>query len=215
VFSKFVAWMYRGDVVLNHDSVTLVELCKLWVLGNELEAPSLQNDIITRCKVKYDETHRTIADSLVNYIYKNTSRDSPLRGMTVQCWAERGSRNQFQSAMGILPREFLEDLCCVWMNRDRKDRMGAADATGKSVQEWYAVPPPSARRTRSRTLSSPTTPDMEPDIFSDINMSPPRSRGRSRRSSSAVNASSEGVSRDVKMEDDRAENVGISEAGDF
>ncbi|KAL3472853.1 hypothetical protein BJX99DRAFT_234761 [Aspergillus californicus] len=114
VFAEIVSWMYQGQL---HDELTykgrLSFLLELWVLAEKFEIPDLQNQAITFCKARVENSAYTALPNIqtIEYVYTKTKPVSPLRRFLVDIWIWRGTAETFAKRKDALPRAFVEHLC--------------------------------------------------------------------------------------------------------
>jgi hypothetical protein len=111
-FANFLAWAYRGTLTRAFDSFpTWIGLCRLWILADILEISTLQNRVIDQCLAMHDQSKINLGWTEVKYIYDNAAAASPLRRFAVNSWVSLPKPEAFGHLKGLLPRQFLEDIC--------------------------------------------------------------------------------------------------------
>jgi hypothetical protein len=137
VFSELISWMYLGKFSNDLSYHTGLFFCQLWVLAGKLEMLELQNSVILLLMKGINEKADSVVDiDMLNYIYTNTLLGSPLRLLVVDTWAQRA---QFLKDREILPRTFLEDLCCALIER-RKSMEINENKILRSKQQYFVHP---------------------------------------------------------------------------
>ncbi|KAL2827661.1 hypothetical protein BJY01DRAFT_229022 [Aspergillus pseudoustus] len=114
VFAEIISWMYRSQL---NDELTyqgrINFLLELWVLAEKFEIPALQNQAITFCKARTENSPSTALPNMqaIEYVYTKTKPVSPLRRFLVDVWIWRATAVKFAKRKEELPRAFVEDLC--------------------------------------------------------------------------------------------------------
>jgi hypothetical protein len=107
-------WFYkqRLDVLQlestgRYDGTECESLVYLWVLADQLLMPKLQNFIVCRLIEIIIEKHKLLPTHLINFIYKNTSKDSKLRllFLHLSCFWMRPAT--FEEKPHLFPKEML------------------------------------------------------------------------------------------------------------
>jgi hypothetical protein len=157
-FRMFVQWVYSqklnvtvhtGPISLtqqqllddpcNHMSPCTKEnyyLSQLWVLAEKLMVPQLQDVVMDQFNIIRQTCPEAFGCHL-NYIYANTSEESPLRRFAVQivAWSPQMDYKEFSV---LYPKEFLLDLVMVFHSavpaRTQTKKMDSLD-----ISEYYVT----------------------------------------------------------------------------
>jgi hypothetical protein len=110
----------------------------LWVLGNRLQIPSLQNDAIDML-----EERRNIDESIqkktFRYVYANTAPWDPIRRYLVDvCYSIIDDFDQ-EEIKEFFPIEMLEDICEMDKIKPKKNKVGMDMdvATALSMERYH------------------------------------------------------------------------------
>jgi hypothetical protein len=139
VFCLFVQWMYKNSLNNKYGQPAYQHrLMALWVLGNRLQIPSLQNDAIYML-----EERRNIDESIqkktFRYVYANTAPWDPIRRYLVDvCYSIIDDFDQ-EEIKEFFPIEMLEDICEMDKIKPKKNRVGMDMdvATGLSMEKYH------------------------------------------------------------------------------
>ena len=118
VFGLVVHWMYSESLCTkwDTDSVAIEDLCRLWVLGDRLMIPKLQDCVATA--LYYSSFGRELNDDLVpvaTWIYEETGVGSPLRRLfAYKCAYELDWQQEIKSDTHTLPVELISEIASVY-----------------------------------------------------------------------------------------------------
>ena len=112
VFQFFQLWLYSSELKVVADDKALVKtiLLKLWVLGDTLDIPCLQNEAMDEFIKLFESDIFPI--SKISWVYQNTIESSLLRKLCVDVLVHRGHAsddNDWYMDEDIIhyPKEFL------------------------------------------------------------------------------------------------------------
>jgi hypothetical protein len=157
-FRMFVQWVYsqKLNVSVDHGDNWLAlqhmrenqsphicaciketfSLLQLWVLSEKLMVPLLQDVVMDQFNI-IRRTRAELFDLHLNYIYANTSKESPLRRFVVQVIAWSPGID-YKEIPWQYPKEFLLDLATVYHTavpaRTQTKKMDSLD-----ISEYYAT----------------------------------------------------------------------------
>ncbi|KAH8602937.1 hypothetical protein B0O99DRAFT_588004 [Bisporella sp. PMI_857] len=94
-------------------------LFKLWVLADELIIPHVQNIAVEQILRVFSECGWETSE--IEYVYKNTAADSPLRHLCVQMAAWDLPSNTLGEELEALPKQFSIDLAVAFSKSSPKD----------------------------------------------------------------------------------------------
>lgn len=88
VFGTFANWLYKQEITTAEDNSmpSCGTLLNLWLLGDKIECPALQNHTLVVLDLKRMIEKRLPAQEL-RRVYANTTKDSPLRRYIVDSWS--------------------------------------------------------------------------------------------------------------------------------
>jgi hypothetical protein len=162
-FAEFLCWAYRGVIFQSQPSSSSlftssplwIDLCRLWVLADKFEVRPLQDLVIKHCQMKHNETTELVEKEVIDFVYRSTPPDSPLRQMMVAFWTQRVTEALFSRDKHDLPRPFLEDLCLEWMKKPEQvedDRSSNSSSSNNILNTAAAAATPISDRNET-TLS--------------------------------------------------------------
>lgn len=126
-FNTYVQWLYSGEVSAGRTSEAskdikseifvinqYITLATLYVLGERLNDTTFQDSVINAMVFNLrekTETNRTIcpASLVINTIYDNTTRKSPVRRLLVDIYVRYGNES-FEVSDEVVNHEFLSEL---------------------------------------------------------------------------------------------------------
>ncbi|OQN99631.1 hypothetical protein B0A48_14773 [Cryoendolithus antarcticus] len=86
-FRLFVAWLYADNIPTPHEEKDLGPLMDLYLMGEKWEIKKLQVDVMDAVRRWYHDSDTLPSLRRVQYIYSNTTDDSPMRVLMVNCIA--------------------------------------------------------------------------------------------------------------------------------
>jgi len=121
VFHHLVNWLYSQRLDIDLENLedeerveSLRDLVELWVLGDRLFIPALQNQAMHLLfSVSKSIDYPT---NVLHYIYKNTQRDSTLRMFMVKDCAYGVGSSDFRLHQKDYPREMLLEVVEMFMD---------------------------------------------------------------------------------------------------
>jgi len=125
-FASFVSWLYSAYTPTPTSESGLDILYDLYLLGSNLRARSLQNQVMAQIKAWYKDTDTYPGLRRVQYVYANTEEGSPMRAMLVSAVAR-----------GLVLRG--DGIPQHWDKALRKNGMLAVDLV-RAVQGWSLNP---------------------------------------------------------------------------
>ncbi|PMD39520.1 hypothetical protein L207DRAFT_566493 [Hyaloscypha variabilis F] len=107
VFGIFVNWLYMQKIEIKSDcewDIRCILLMNVWLLADRAMVPRLQNEALALLE-RAGREDREFPPSQYQRIYRNTTKDSPLRACIVKMWPDLTISNS-----ELYPRELLVDL---------------------------------------------------------------------------------------------------------
>jgi hypothetical protein len=137
-FGLFVAWFYSKQIGIpqfratkipgpeqlpqseehTHDIDLLTQLVRLWIFGDYISMPDLQDQVIDLLISRTKS--RTISYPIIcHMVYEETTENSPLRKWIVDlwCWSVTQEIASFENALDVFPVQMILDLLIA--NRKR------------------------------------------------------------------------------------------------
>ena len=117
-FNRFMHYCYTGLIadIQERLKVKTTDLTDLWIIGDFLGLPNLQNDVMN-CLVDQRKDDATNAP-WPGDIYKNTREDSPLRTFVLDCWIESGHFDSLPHLHGDkVEQQFTPEIWMDMMSR--------------------------------------------------------------------------------------------------
>lgn len=114
-----VHWIYSQNLDIDWELAEFdkyIALPKLWVLGDKLLMPRLQNQVLRKISQRNEE-HQEIYTATLNFIYKITSKDSVLRIFMVHLVAFYLDPEVYSEAPEEFPNEMLLGLAAYYAAR--------------------------------------------------------------------------------------------------
>jgi hypothetical protein len=132
-------------------SLLLISLLRLWVLGDFLQIPSLQNDAIGFISNKYqDYSGKNISADTFEYVYQSTAPGSALRRIMVDFAAYKMTSNFYEQHRADFHGEFLEDFCSRLVKIKEENQ-----ETRHIFATMYYVPDRDAQKIQPRWIQDP------------------------------------------------------------
>ncbi|KAF2137832.1 uncharacterized protein K452DRAFT_235200, partial [Aplosporella prunicola CBS 121167] len=112
IFGKALVWFYTGKLPSTNDKQHLYrDLCRVWVLGEMLSAPGLQ-DHATRELLKLEKLAMPCPPDVLYEAYHDTNRGSPLRKLVLEIFVKRNTGGEALESLtrGFLKEEIMADV---------------------------------------------------------------------------------------------------------
>ncbi|KAG9192688.1 hypothetical protein G6011_11422 [Alternaria panax] len=132
-FSIFIEWLYHshiavefhldGDELDETPEPQIKEFIDAYVLGIKLKSSMFCRDVLEALLETSEETSRYPGPDAIHAAYNNTTRGSVLRLALIQLYANAAEAHWFKEEEdNDYPREFLQDLTAVLLEKDPDDR---------------------------------------------------------------------------------------------
>lgn len=105
-FKLFVGWLYSDSLPAIADENELSDLLELYMLAEKWEVGKLIRDILDSVRRWYRETGSWPSLRRVQFVYENTSRDSPMRFLMVGCIARMLTVEGKGEGVGGIPKHW-------------------------------------------------------------------------------------------------------------
>lgn len=131
-FGHFNEWLYTGKLTedkcqengltileqYSKDQPTYRQFLEVWLFGDYIMVPQLQNYIVDRMQAKH-ATRPMLPIADFAYLYEKTQTGSPLRRLMVDLcvWKHRGSSETYRTNIDKIPRSMGADLMVALVRR--------------------------------------------------------------------------------------------------
>ncbi|KAF2181939.1 hypothetical protein K469DRAFT_752393 [Zopfia rhizophila CBS 207.26] len=137
-FTEFLSWMYNRRIFADNTKPGWLELSRLWVMADKYQVPELQNNVMELFPTKFEamKCKGNVHPIVLDFVYDNTTADSPLRKMIVDICTWGMDVDKFEQHRKDMPTEFLEDFGLQQM---RKNALGNEKAPFETFPPRYFV----------------------------------------------------------------------------
>jgi len=134
VFGIFVNWLYMQKIEIKSDcewAIRCILLMNVWLLADRVMVPRLQNEALALLE-RAGREGREFPPSQYQRIYRNTTKDSPLRACIVKMWPDLTISNS-----ELYPRELLVDLVNRLGPMKRKSEEAYLDLISEDIRDPF------------------------------------------------------------------------------
>jgi len=127
-FGIFVNWLYTQNIINEEgDSPSSSTCIRLWILADKILAPQLQNQALIHLEAARlsDEKSKRLGSGIFQYVWDNTTKESPLRTYLVQVMIKKAKKGDITYPEHY-PHEMLVAILNGLRNREieRNPRLG-------------------------------------------------------------------------------------------